>query len=346
MYASDLAYFLCESMQQADVGNPSFTDFEERMNSLRRYGRLPQGRENHAALLTEEHIVNAVLGLASDKPAWAGHSSIVLAKLQPVGGPRASFRKSPTLSAALELLLRDETALRQLIMLSVSTSEFATNSKGRAKITWLENREVYSTNFVSGMALSLFQPDAEKHFDELRFHAPITKQIIFDQRFFKKLVDKISSHRRLKPGPASDGHEYDAEEAQKRRFEKLGVRQGSRYLNMGVDNQVAWPKEETLINFDRYTLVLFPKAKDHVQSISMDLIANNLSEEEAQTVINRFLSLMTWCNDQFAVAQPNSSGSHVPCAVNRRELSFVTASHWYFDRKIPETEKKQLALAL
>jgi hypothetical protein len=75
MYASNLARFLYESMLQSDVTSPSWPDFEARMDSLRSYGRLPRGRENLATLLTDEHIANAVLGLASDKPGWAGHAS-------------------------------------------------------------------------------------------------------------------------------------------------------------------------------------------------------------------------------------------------------------------------------
>ena len=58
------------------------------------------------------------------------------------------------------------------------------------------------------------------------------------------------------------------------------------------------------------------------------------------TIINRYLSIMTWCDDQFSIAQDGWSGNPVPVAVPRRNLAFTTAQHWVFDRKIPSSEKK------
>ena len=259
MYASDLASFLFETIHQADVSHPSWQDFETRMEALRNYGRLPRGRENHATLLSDVHIAAAILGLASDKPGWAGHASLVLGKLRPIGGPDASFRKAPTLITAIEELLRDESARKQLLMVSLSSAESGTNANGAARILHIEDGKTRSANFVSDMALSLLGRGAEKDFNEHHLHSPITRQITFNKRFFEKLAQHSAAVRRLKPGPMSDGREYDAEAAEKRRQQKLGVKPGSRYFNVGVDNQVTWPKEETLVQFDQYTMVLFPK---------------------------------------------------------------------------------------
>src|SRR3546814_12520782 len=88
------------------------------------------------------------------------------------------------------------------------------------------------------------------------------------------------------------------------------------------------------------------KTKDHVQSIHIDLHANRLSMEEARTVINRFLSLMTWCDDQYAIAQDGWSGNPVPVAVPKRTLAFPTTSHWAFNRAIPVSEHVLRPLAL
>lgn len=101
------------------------------------------------------------------------------------------------------------------------------------------------------------------------------------------------------------------------------MRGDSRYLNIGVENQVTWPRNETLVTFDRYSLVLLPKTKENVQFISIDLTANRLSEMEAITVINRFLSLMCFCDDQYAIAQDEWSGNPVPIGVPRRNLAFA-----------------------
>lgn len=104
-------------------------------------------------------------------------------------------------------------------------------------------------------------------------------------------------------GRSRDGSEYDSEEARAARAARLGGKPNSRFLNMGVDTQVTWQKEETLISFDRYHLVLMPKTKDNTQSVHIDLVAHRLTDEAGMTVINRFLSLLTWCEDQLSVAQ-------------------------------------------
>jgi hypothetical protein len=69
------------------------------------------------------------------------------------------------------------------------------------------------------------------------------------------------------------------------------------------------PRQEMVAKFDRYQFVLMPKTQEHVQSIHVDLAANKLSDREAQTVINRFLSIMTWCDHQFAIALVRQSRS-------------------------------------
>jgi hypothetical protein len=131
-----------------------------------------------------------------------------------------------------------------------------------------------------------------------------------------------------------------------RRYERLGVRPGSRFLNVGVDNQVTWPREEMLIKFDQYRFVLMPKTRDHVQSIHVDLTANRLKDAEAMTLVNRFLSLMTWCDDQFAIAQGDWSGNPVPVPVLKRNLAFTTTYNWVFNRKLPASDEVRRALAL
>jgi hypothetical protein len=68
--------------------------------------------------------------------------------------------------------------------------------------------------------------------------------------------------------------------------------------------------------------------------------------QDARTVVNRFLSLMTWYYDQFAISQPGWAGNPVPVPVPRRDLAFSTATSWVFDRKMPTDKDVQRALAL
>jgi hypothetical protein len=200
--------------------------------------------------------------------------------------------------------------------------------------------------FVPGSAISLFAPGREIGFDP-ETHRPVAaREMTFSREFFRRLVQECETAKLFPSPPQGDGSEYNSEEEQQQRFRKLGVSRGSRFLNIGVDNQVTWPSEETLIKFDRYTLVLFPMTKENVQSVHMDLSANHLDHREAMTIVNRFLSVMAWCDDNFAIAQDGWSGNPVPVPVPRHELGFRTASHYLFDRKLPASQDAMRALGL
>lgn len=172
------------------------------------------------------------------------------------------------------------------------------------------------------------------------------RKMTFNQTFFEQLVQECEMAERFPAPPEGDGSEHDAEEAEQERYRKLRVLSSSRFLNIGVHNQIIWPNEEKLIRFDRYHLILMPKTKDNVQSIHIDLTANMLTEREAMTVINRFLSVLAWCDDGFAIAQGGWSGNPVPVPVPKRNLAFITAHDYIFDRKIPASSEARRALAL
>lgn len=156
------------------------------------------------------------------------------------------------------------------------------------------------------------------------------------------MPDRCSRPLRL----AGDGSEYDADEARQARWRSLGVEPGSRFLTIGVDTQVTWPKQESLVRFDRYDLVLMPKTREHSQSVHIDLHRHRLSHEQGITVVNRFLSLLSWCDDQFAMAQQGWSGNPVPVPVAKRNLAFATAEMWPLDRQIPPSDEVRRALGL
>jgi hypothetical protein len=346
MYASNLEEALYLLMDRSEASHADPSEFRARMESLRGYGRLPRGRENHETLLTNEQIADAILGLAATKPGWAGHVALVLRSLKPVGGKSASFEGADNLSEAVQILLEDKQASECLIDLSLTSAEHGTNANGHATLRYQSAEGEKTVHFVHQLAVSLHGAGAEKKYDPRNWSRPASRQLVLSQAFFETLVKWIEVIRHLEPGPSSDGSEYDATEAEDRRRKALGVRNNSRYLNVGVDNQVTWPRTETLVTFDRFKIVMLPKTKDNVQSISMDLTANELNVQEARTVVNRFLSLLCFCDDQYAVAQDGWSGNPIPVGVPRRNLAFTTATHWIFDRKIPETDEARRALAL
>lgn len=346
MYAKKLEHVLYLLCQGIEVSHTFADEITERFNALRGYGQLPRGRERRAQLLRSKEIAAAVFGLVSVRPGWAGHGAIILAGLHPVGGTDASFENAPTLSDAVVRLLDDKTARKRFIRLRVTIGETGTNSNGAATLTYERDGERQGAYFVPKEAVSLLQPGRDLDFDFEQMHNPAGREMSFGRAFFERLARECELAKRFPAPPEGDGAEYDAEEARQRRYQKLGVQRNSRFLNIGVDNQVTWPKEEQLIKFDRYTLVLMPKTKENVQSVHIDLHANRLNDEDAMTIINRFLSVMTWCDDQFAIAQFGWSGNPVPVPVSKRDLAFHTASSYIFDRKIQSSEEALRALAL
>lgn len=346
MLAKQLGHVLTRLSQGSDVTPDNAMEMEQRFESLRDYSRLPRGRENRGRPLSDKQIVAAVLGLVATRPSWAGHVCAIIERLQPVGGKTNAFGGAATLTDALSFVLADEDARASVAAVRLSVAEIGTNSHGIATITFEKDAARNVLSFVRDEAVSLLQPGMEHQFDPELRNAEISRELILNRRFFDKLAQAVAEARAYPVTPVGDGSEYDKEDAENARRARLGATASSSYLNIGVDNQVTWPREEMLIAFDRYTLVLMPKTKENVQSIHVDLNANRLTMEEAMTVINRFLSLLTWCDDQFAIAQGGWAGNPIPVAVPRRNLAFTTAYHWIFNRNIPDSGEVRRALAL
>lgn len=344
MLAKQLAYILTELCSKSDLSTDTLADIEQRFEALRGSGRLPRGRESRGQELSDEQIVAGVLGLVAGRPSWAGMVCASMAHLKPVGGKTGAFGSAATLTDALSNLLADKAMRDSIIGVRLSAAEAGTNSHGLAVITYERDGARRQLSFVRDEAVSLLQSGAS--FDAESRNAPVSRELVFNRRFFEQLARRIEDARAQPSPPIGDGSEYDKEDAENARRQLLGVTSSSNFLNIGVDNQVTWPREEMLVNFDRYKFVLMPKTKEHVQSIHVDLHANKLSIEDGMTVINRFLSVLTWCDDQFAIAQDGGSGSPVPIAVPKRNLAFSTTHYWVFDRDIPASEEAQRALAL
>jgi hypothetical protein len=346
MFAKNLELLLFTLCEKSDASPDAPAEFTERLGALRRSSKLPQGRDKRDRVLVGHEIVAAIFGLVPARPGWAGHAAIILAGLRPVGGTTASFLNTATLGESVERILTDAGARKCVIKLSLSVAEASVNSSGYATLLYEVAGAQRSTFYVRKEAMYLLRPGAEREFDPDQRYSPASREMVFSRVFFDRVARGIDDAKRFPIQPAGDGSEYDSEEEQHARFRRLDARPNSRFLNIGVDNQVTRPSQETLVKFDQYHLVLMPKTNDHVQSIHVDLIANHLSLDAAKTVINRFLSVMTWCDDQFAIAQEGWSGNPVPVAVRKRNLAFTTTHHWIFDRQIPQSQEAKRALAL
>lgn len=341
MYARDLMTLLHERL--CSLG--TFDQTRKRFESLRGCNLLPRGRENAGVRLSNEQIANAVLGFAHPMPGMAGHASLILGELRPVGGSSVSFSGAPTLKAAVATLVGATNANSNLLRLTLSVERDFGGDEYAAVIYFRANSRAKAVSFVSKHAFSLLGHGADEGYEHERLNRLTAVQRSLSPRFFQDLSRHVAISRQLDRPFKTDWREYENEEEKADLYRRLGARPSSRFLNLRVDAQVTWPGEPTRIEFGGHHLVLFPRTKDNAHSISIDLHHERISEDEAQTLVNRLLSVMSWCDDQRASVHEGWSGSPVPTPMLRENSVFVSAHEWHFYRKLPHDDVLMRCLA-
>jgi hypothetical protein len=266
VFAINTQNLLMHLSEKCDAFGISADEITKRFESLRSYGRIPRGRANRGKLLTPNEIAATILGLVPAHPAWAGHGAIVLSGLRVMGGAEAFSFGTSTLQETIAYILSNKAVRNTVIRLEVSLAESGTNSHGYASLCYRESDVRRRAFFTPWQALTA-APAQEESFEQIILHAPVCREMAFNRAFFDRIAQALERASVSAEPPPSDGSEYDNEEAREERYRRLGVISGSRFLNIGVENQVTWPRTETLVKFDRYQFVLMPKTKDHVQSI-------------------------------------------------------------------------------
>lgn len=334
MYAKNLSLRLHRELSEAR----SYDETLKRFESLRGYGQLPRGRDKAAQRLTNNEIARAVLGYVPTLSGWAGHVALIMSDLRPVGGVSASFRDAASLSDAMAALLSKDEDCNALVSLTLSLARNPGNDEYQAKILFEDDGQRKIASYVSKYALTLAASGAEKTFDPDRPLSTNTRQLVLSRAFFRSLKEDVDISRQLDRPLETDWREYETEEERSAFHERLGARRGSRFLNLGVDTTVTWPKDPTRIEFGGHHFVLFPKTKDNSHSISIDLRGERINAEDARTLLNRFLSVLTWCDNRHAILREGWSGNPVPVPVPRRDMAFSTMVTWTFYRSMPEDE--------
>ena len=117
-----------------------------------------------------------------------------------------------------------------------------------------------------------------------------------------------------------------------------------RWLNVGIKGSAAWPTEETTVEFGGHKLVLKPATRETEQSVHFNL--RGIPDVDALTLINRFLSILSWCGDRPMENLYGWSGTRVPVAVRRQSRTLGSSIMFPFYRKLEQDKKARLALAL
>lgn len=118
----------------------------------------------------------------------------------------------------------------------------------------------------------------------------------------------------------------------------------SDWLNVGVAGDGLWPAKATEISFEGQRLVLMPATDTTEQSLHIELAS--ISDNDALTLANRFLSMLTWCDGQGLKNLYGSSGSPVPVPVPRSPLHAGASWLFVFGRNLESDPRSRLALAL
>lgn len=120
MYAKRLENLLAAEAAKTNLSQRAPDDMPQRFESLRGYRLLPAGRTKNVTPLSFSQITAAIFAIATVKPGYAGLAAKTLGSLRPVGGTIVSFQNTPTLSKAVECLLKDPAALDSLLEPCVS----------------------------------------------------------------------------------------------------------------------------------------------------------------------------------------------------------------------------------
>lgn len=341
MYARELMIWLHQRL--AEQG--TFEQTQRRFERLRGCDLLPRGRHNASVRLTNEQIANAVLGFAHPLPGFAGHASLILGDLRPVGGTPASFECASSLQSAIATLIDTGDPDSHLLRLTLSVQKDFGSEEYAATIYSRYDGETRTTSFTSKYATTLLQPGEDQNYDHERLEKLTAIQRSLGSRFFRDLSRDVSLSRQLNLPLKTDWREYDSEEDREKFHRQLGAFPSSRFLNLRVDAQVTWPTKPTRMKFGGHHLVLFPKTKDHSHSISIDLARERITADEARSLMNRLLSLMSWCDDRPSSLHEGWSGSQVPMPVARYDLGSMTMLDWHFYRTLPDNRELLRCLA-
>ena len=120
------------------------------------------------------------------------------------------------------------------------------------------------------------------------------------------------------------------------------------WLNLKINGHAAWPIEETTISFCNCQILLMPAKKETEQSAHVNL--SKTTKTNAFTAVNRFLSILSWCDGvPMEIADGfGFSGSPVPVAIPRSHARTVGSCifSYPFHRGVEPDPKVSLALAL
>jgi hypothetical protein len=120
------------------------------------------------------------------------------------------------------------------------------------------------------------------------------------------------------------------------------------FLNVPVDVQIQWPREQANVAFGEWEILAFPPTQDHDPSLHIELTRTRLTTAQAGSVLNQFLSIAVWLDDCPAVLLPGWAGNPVPVRPNRQTNRWPSSimDTWCNSWHPVKDEKARRALAI
>ncbi len=95
-----------------------------------------------------------------------------------------------------------------------------------------------------------------------------------------------------------------------------------KWLSVAVTTQTAWPKEKKEIKYGNHTFILMPRTRDNFASIHIQLV--QMTDIEGYTIIDRFLSALSWKDDNPAITHYHigRNGAIAPGSLPKHQIPF------------------------
>ena len=121
------------------------------------------------------------------------------------------------------------------------------------------------------------------------------------------------------------------------------------WCRFGVAGEIAWPREQAIVEFGEWELLAFPSTKEHEPSLQIELLHNRTDEVGARSICNQLLSICSWCDDAPAALMDGGCGSPNASPLPRdRRSDHLTSmlDNWPYNRAALADTDQQLAVAL
>src|SRR5271165_3651628 len=118
------------------------------------------------------------------------------------------------------------------------------------------------------------------------------------------------------------------------------------WIVASVEPRMAWPVEPQKLVYGGIELWILPVTKDHHPGVAVNR-PRTMPVEDAQRVILRFLSAISWVEERGVVLE-SFTGGNLPRPIMRRQTHVLAIQEDFDFSYLPEPadEKAQLALAL